>query len=50
MISVALNLRALAAAALAGGLLFAATAAHAQKRTLVLSTYGLNADLFKKHV
>ena len=28
----------------------AAAPAQAQKRTLVLSTYGLNADLFKKHV
>ncbi len=30
--------------------LLASTPAQAQKRTLVLSTYGLNADLFKKHV
>lgn len=30
--------------------LCAAGAAHAQTRTLVLSTYGLNNDLFKKHV
>ncbi len=28
----------------------ATSPAQAQKRTLVLSTYGLNADLFKKHV
>ncbi len=31
-------------------LLALAAAAQAQTRTLVLSTYGLNADLFKKHV
>ena len=30
--------------------LLAAGPALAQKRTLVLSTYGLNAELFKKHV
>ena len=36
------------AAALAAGLL--AGSALAQQRTLVLSTYGLNNDLFKKHV
>ncbi len=39
---------ALLALAVAG--LLPSTPAQAQKRTLVLSTYGLNADLFKKHV
>lgn len=38
-----------AGAALIGALLLAAPV-QAQKRTLVLSTYGLNNDIFKKHV
>lgn len=42
-----MNLRRLA---LAGAWLALAATAQAQTRTLVLSTYGLNADLFKKHV
>jgi putative spermidine/putrescine transport system substrate-binding protein len=39
-----------AAAAAMVATLTVATPAQAQKRTLVLSTYGLNNDIFKKHV